>query len=134
MKVLYPACFYEDEENEGYTVTFPDLLGCITHGDTLQEAIEMAEDAALGWLLDCLENGEELPIPSKIEEIKLENNKGFVNLLLLDLGAYSEKYSSNRYIKKTLTLPYWLNEMAERKGINFSKTLQDALLKKAYKK
>ncbi len=134
MKVVYPACFYEDEENGGYTVVFPDLPGCITQGETLEESIEMAEDAALGWLLDSLEENEELPTPSKVNDIKLENKKGFINLLLLDLAAYSEKYSSNRYVKKTLTVPYWLNEIAEKKGINFSKTLQEALLHKAYRK
>lgn len=132
MKLVYPACFYEETEG-GYSVVFPDLNGCITQGDTLQEAIEMAEDAALGWLLDTVEDGQELPIPSKLEDVKLEKNrKGFINLLLLDLGAYSEKYSHNRYIKKTLTVPYWLNELAERKKINFSKTLQEALLQKTY--
>lgn len=131
MKVVYPACFYVEKEG-GYTVIFPDLPGCITQGDTLEEAIEMAEDAALGWLLLSLEKGEELPKPSNINSIKLEE-EGFVNLLLLNLGDYSEKYSKKKYVKKTLTLPYWLNEIAERKGVNFSKTLQEALLAKTYK-
>lgn len=130
MKLVYPACFYK--EKEGYSVVFPDLPGCITQGDTLEEAIEMAEDAALGWLLTTLEEGQEIPVPSKAENIKLDG-EGFINLLLLDLGLYSEKYSENKYVKKTLTVPNWLNEIAERKGINFSKTLQDALLQKAYK-
>ena len=131
MKVIYPACFYEEKEG-GYSVVFPDLPGCITQGDTLEEAIEMADDAALGWLLTSLEAGEELPHPTEIQNVKLEN-KGFINLLLLDLGKYSEKYSTSRYVKKTLTLPYWLNEIAEKKGLNFSQTLQEALLAKAYK-
>lgn len=130
MKLVYPACFYKEEE--GYSVVFPDLPGCITQGDTLEEAIEMAEDAALGWLLTTLEDGQEIPVPSKVENIKLDG-EGFINLLLLDLGLYSEKYSENKYVKKTLTVPNWLNEIAEKKGINFSKTLQDALLQKTYK-
>ena len=131
MKVIYPACFY-DEDDGGYSVVFPDLPGCITQGDSLEEAIEMAEDAALGWILTSLENGEELPNHTDIKDVKLEG-KGFVNLLLLDLGRYAEKYSTRKYVKKTLTLPSWLNEIAERKGVNFSKVLQDALLAKAYK-
>lgn len=131
MKVVYPACFYEEEE--GYSVEFPDLPGCITQGDTLEEAMAMAEDAALGWILISLEDGEELPVPSNIKKIKMDK-KGFVSLMLLDLGDYSEKHSENRYVKKTLTIPYWLNEIAERKDINFSKTLQEALIKKTYKK
>ena len=131
MKLAYPACFYYEEEG-GYSVEFPDLKGCITQGETLEEAIEMAEDAALGWLLDELENGNEIPSVSKLEEIKLER-KGFINIILLDIGSYSEKYSNSNYVKKTLTVPAWLNELSEKKGINFSKVLQDALLEKTRK-
>ena len=131
MKLTYPACFYYEEEG-GYSVEFPDLKGCITQGETLEEAMEMAEDAALGWLLDELENGKEIPAVSKIEEIKLER-KGFINLILLDIGMYSEKHSNSNYVKKTLTVPAWLNELSEKKGINFSKVLQDALLEKTRK-
>jgi len=131
MKLAYPACFYYEEEG-GYSVEFPDLKGCITQGETLEEAIEMAEDAALGWLLDELENGAEVPGASQMEDVILERN-GFINIILLDIGAYSEKYSNTKYVKKTLTVPAWLNELSEKKGINFSKVLQDALLEKTRK-
>ena len=60
MKLVYPACFYEEKEG-GYSVEIPDLLGCCTQADTLEEAIEMAEDAALGWILTSIENEEEIP-------------------------------------------------------------------------
>ena len=93
----------------------------------------MAEDAALGWLLDELESGIEIPKATKIEDVKLER-KGFVNLVLLDLGTYSEKYCKNKYVKKTLTVPFWLNKLSEKKGINFSKVLQEGLLEKARNK
>lgn len=129
MKLVYPACFYQEEDG-GYSVEVPDLKGCISQGNSLEEAIQMAEDAALGWLLTSVEDGEELPKPSDIKDIKLENEQGFVSLLLLDLTAYSQKYSSRKSVKKTLTIPLWLNERAEKCGINFSKTLQDALLTK----
>ena len=59
--------------------------------------------------------------------------KGFTSLMLLDLGQYSEKFSRIKYVKKTLTIPYWLNKIAERKGLNFSKILQEALFNVAYK-
>ena len=133
MLSMYPAIFFK-EKDEGYSVVFPDLPGCITQGDNLVEAIEMAEDAALGWLLIELENGNDIPTPTKMEEVELESENSFVNLVLLDLGLYSKKHSDNKYIKKTLTVPCWLNEIAEKKGINFSKTLQEALLQKTYKK
>lgn len=132
MKLVYPAIF--KKEKQGYSVVIPDLLGCCTQGDTLEETIEMAEDAALGWLLTTLEENEEIPEASNINDIKLESTDEFVSLLLLDLSAYSEKYSSRKSVKKTLTIPFWLNERAERLKINFSKTLQDALIFKIIKK
>ena len=131
MKLVYPACFYKEET--GYSVVIPDLLGCCTQGETLEEAIQMAEDAALGWLLTALEENETIPEPTQIKDVKLEYKNGFVSLLLLDISAYSEKYGSRKSVKKTLTIPAWLNERAERMEINFSKTLQDALIKKVLK-
>lgn len=132
MKLVYPAIF--KQEDIGYSVVVPDLLGCCTQGDTLEEAIEMAEDAALGWLLTALEENEDIPKASKIKDIDLESEDEFVSLLLLDLSAYSEKYSSRKSVKKTLTIPFWLNERAEKLKVNFSKTLQDALILKVIKK
>lgn len=128
MKLIYPAIF--SKEDIGYSVVVPDLIGCCTQGDTLEEAIQMAEDAALGWLLTALEENEEIPKSSKINDIKLQDKDEFVSLLLLDLSSYSERYSSRKSVKKTLTIPFWLNERAERLKINFSKTLQDALISK----
>lgn len=129
MKLVYPACFYLEEEG-GYSVEVPDLKGCTTQGDSLEEALQMAEDAALGWLLTSVEDGEELPEPSNIQDIKLDKEGSFVSLLLLDLTAYTQKYGTRKSVKKTLTIPMWLNERAEKCGINFSKTLQDALIAK----
>jgi len=129
MKVVYPACFYKEQEG-GFSVQFPDLLGCCTQGDNLEEAIQMAQDAALGWLLTAIEDGEEIPKASDIKDVKLENDSGFTSLLLLDLGAYSQKYGSRKSVKKTLTIPLWLNERAEKLRINFSQTLKDALMTK----
>lgn len=131
MKLVYPAIF--KQEDIGYSVVIPDLLGCCTQGDTLEEAIEMAEDAALGWLLTALEENEDIPKASKIKDIDLESEDEFVSLLL-DLSAYSEKYSSRKSVKKTLTIPFWLNERAEKLKVNFSKTLQDALILKVIKR
>lgn len=130
MKLIYPACFYKEEN--GYSVIVPDLKGCCTQGDTLEEAMEMAQDAALGWLLLALEDNEEIPQASDINNVELENSNGFKTLLLLDLSMYSQKYGNRKSIKKTLTIPIWLNESAEKYNINFSQTLQDALLKKIY--
>lgn len=129
MKLVYPACFYEEKEG-GYSVEIPDLLGCCTQANTLEDAMEMAEDVALGWILTSIEDEEEIPNPSKIQDIKLERENGFVTLLLLDIDQYTEKYGTKKSVKKTLTIPEWLNKRAEKIGINFSQTLQEALLNK----
>ena len=132
MKLVYPARFCKEKEG-GYSVEVPDLKGCITQGDTLEEAIEMAQDAALGWLLTSIEDEEDLPEASEIKDIKLDNKEQFVSLLLLDIDRYTEKYGNRKSVKKTLTIPIWLNQRAEKIGVNFSKTLQEALLNKIIK-
>ena len=132
MKLVYPAIFYYEKDG-GYSVEVPDLLGCVTQGDTLEEAIEMAQDVAMGWILTTIEDDEEIPKPSQIEEIKVEDKKSFKTLLLLDIDKYSEKYGTKKSVKKTLTIPSWLNKRAERVGINFSQVLQESLLNKILK-
>lgn len=128
MKLIYPACFYPCEEG-GYTVIFPDLPGCITEGDTLSDAIDMAINAASGWLLDTVENNETIPQASDIKSIVPdEYENGFVSIISVDLGEYSKKLG-NKAIKKTLTIPAWLNSIAEKENLNFSQVLQSALIK-----
>ncbi len=126
MKLIYPACFYPCEEG-GYTVTFPDLPGCVTEGDTLPGAIDMATDAASGWLLDEVERDEPIPKASEIKSINAdEYENGFVSLVSIDLDEYSKKFGK-RAVKKTLTVPAWLNTRAEKANINFSQVLQEGL-------
>ena len=124
MKLIYPAVFEECEEG-GYTVTFPDLPGCITEGDDLAEALFMAVDAASLWVLDELEEGKNAPKATDTGSIKTEKGQ-FVNLVMLDMDAYAEKYG-NKAVKKTLTIPAWMNTFAEKNNISCSKVLQDAL-------
>lgn len=126
-KLLYPACFYPCEEKQGaYTVIVPDLPGCISEGDSLEEALTMATDAASGWVLDEMEDGNPVPKATDIKTIQLQNPDGFVNLLVLDMDAYAEKYGE-KAVRKNLTIPAWLNTYAESRQINFSQVLQDAL-------
>lgn len=122
MKLLYPAIFIP--YGEGFTVEFPDLPGCITQGDNLEEAFEMAEDVACGWILTSVEEGEALPKPSPINMHLSENV--IVNYVKLDIGEYAKKYSK-KAVKKTLTIPEWLNALAEKEGLNFSQELQNAI-------
>ena len=90
----------------------------------------MGIDAASGWVLDELENGNNIPEPSLREDIKLDDDNSFINMLVLDMDSYSEKYG-NKTVRKNITIPAWLNTYGEKNNINFSKVLQDALLKKA---
>ena len=126
MKLVYPAYFSPLTEQAGYCVTVPDLKGCVTQGNSLADAVEMAVDAASGWLLDELEDGNSIPEPSDVAKIKIENDGDFVNLIVLDMDAYSEKYGSQA-IRKNCTIPAWLNTMAEKANVNFSAVLQEAL-------
>lgn len=124
MKYVYPAIFHK--ENIGYSVTFPDLEGCYTSGNSLAEAIEMAEDVLALILYDKEENNEPIPNPSAIHEIKTND---IVSLIACDTVEYRKLYD-NKAIKKTLTIPNWLNTEAEKRDINFSAVLKEALIEK----
>ena len=125
-KYTYPAVF-TPEENGAYSVDFPDLEGCYTCGDNLTDSIMMAEDV-LAFVLYGYECEEKpIPPPSKLEEVKLQDGS-FVNYIVCDTLVYRKMYS-NKSVKKTLSIPEWLNEAAEKAGINFSGVLQDALIK-----
>ncbi len=126
-KYIYPAIFHE-EDTGGYFVNFPDITGCSTQGTTLSEAVAMAEDA-LNLMLYTLEE-KDLPInkPSDIRSLSLEKNE-FTTLISCDTLEY-RKFFDNKSVKKTLTIPSWLNTMSERAELNFSSVLQEALKSK----
>lgn len=123
-KYVYPAIF-ELQEEGGYTITFPDIPSCITQGETLQEGIEMARDALCFILYDMEKNHEAIPAPSNPINFKTTNNS-FVALIDCDTITY-RKLKSNKSVKKTLTVPEWLDEMALSENLNFSQVLQNAL-------
>ena len=130
MKLIYPAVFRPfTDQSGGYVVEFPDLPGCVTEGKDLEQAIEMGIDAASGWILGELEDGERIPPASDYSEIIVENGC-MINMLLLDIDAYEEKYGE-KAVRKNLTIPAWLNAFAEKNNINFSKLLQDTLFSMA---
>ena len=130
MKLVYPAIFtpYEDGTG-GYAVEFPDLPGCTTGGDDMAEALFMAEDAASGWILTELEEGNKVPKATTLGSIKVGEGE-LASLVALDMDAYAAKYGSGS-VKKTLTIPAWLNTFAEDNGISCSKVLKEALGKMA---
>lgn len=130
MKLVYPAIFipYEDGTG-GYAVEFPDLPGCVTGGDDMAEALFMAEDAASGWVLTELEDGNRAPAATPYQDMATESGQ-IVSLIALDMDAYAAKYG-NKAVKKTLTIPAWLNTYAEERNISCSGVLQEALSKMA---
>ena len=103
MLSIYPACFFK--EDNGYSVIFPDLNYLATQGDTLEDAVAMAVDCLAGYLYTA------------------------TNMVSVDVKAYAKEHF-DKSVRKTLTIPAWLNTAAQEEGINFSKTLQEALMSK----
>lgn len=121
--IVYPAVFHP--QDKGYWVSFPDLDGCLTEGETIEEALYMAQDALGVYFFDEVK----FPNSSLPNSIQLEEEGAFVSMISLDLQEYRKKHSS-KAIKKTLSIPEWLNIAAEKENVNFSQTLQDALIEK----
>ncbi len=123
-KYVYPAIFTK-EENGLYSVEFPDINGCVTCGDDLADAIYMAQDVLAFTLYDYERDKKEVPTPSDPESIEVPKGS-FVNSILCDTLYYQRK-NNNKAVKKTLSIPEWLNELATNAEVNFSQVLQDAL-------
>lgn len=123
---VYPAIFTKkNDDGEYYMVDFIDLKNCSTYGKTLQEAFYMAQDA-MGLFLDTETS---YPAPTTdFSKIKLEPNQ-FISFVNIDMDEYRKKFN-NKSVKKTLTIPVWLNQLSEKNNINFSQVLQEALKEK----
>ena len=130
MLSAYPACFYKEREG-GYSVIFPDLDHLATCGETLEEALKMAVDCLAGYLYTLKMTGETIPEPSAPDKIDPDEEcdeyaEVFVNLVTVDVDEYARTHFE-KAIKKTLTIPSWLNDLAIQNKINFSQVLQKAL-------
>ena len=123
MLFVYPAVFHREDDT--YWVEFPDLEGCQTYGGTLNETMACAQEALSGYLLTLLEENRELVPPSDVSAVSYDGDS-FVTLVTCDINQYQD----TKAIKKTLTIPAWLNERAVSMGINFSQVLQEALMTK----
>ncbi len=148
MKVIYPVLFYEEKEG-GYSIFVPDLEKALntsasTCGNTLEESMSMAEDLIAGLILDAMEENLKIPPASKIEDVSFEELEKkldienwdyisrFKTYISVDINSFAEKWGKE-LIKKTVNIPKWVNTKAEDLKINFSKTLEEALLEKIYK-
>ena len=121
-KYIYPAQFI-NEDNGTVSVFFPDLEGCCTYDDTLEGAALMAKEALELYVEVILEKGEKLPTPSAVKDVAVEN--GVVMLVIGDVENMSKE---NVPVKKTLTIPKWLDREATNAHLNFSRVLRDALV------
>lgn len=123
MRKVYPIVLTKD--SFGYLVTIPDF-NMNTQGRDLAEAIFMARDAIGLMGIDMEEEGKELPEATEAKKI---NENDIITLVDIDFTEYRKK-ADNRAVKKNCTIPYWLSVEAEKAGINFSRVLQEALMKK----
>lgn len=123
-KYIYPAIF-TPEENGSFAIDFPDIEGCYTCGDDLADGMEMARDA-LSLMLTHLEDEKRaIPPASSINDLNVRAN-GFATYISCDTAVY-RRLMNNTAVKKTLSIPSWLNDAAISAGLNFSQILQDAL-------
>lgn len=126
-RYAFPAVFTPEEEG-GYSVYFPDIEGCYTQGDDMAEALYMAEDALSLMLYEYESQGKPIPEPSALGDLKTSDTD-IVNFVFADTLKY-RKMHNNRSVKKTLSIPEWMNEAATAAGINFSQALQEIVLQK----
>lgn len=123
-KVFYPAIF-EPDENGAYSVEFPDIPGAVTGGKNIEDSYKMAFNCLGNILSYMTENKEPIPAPSAPEKIETDPGQ-FLVVIEFDMAEYKRKNGSHA-VKKTLSIPSWLNEEATARGINFSFVLQEAL-------
>ncbi|GKS11926.1 HicB family protein [Paenibacillus chitinolyticus] len=122
-RYIYPAVF--DYADDGISVEFPDLPGALTSGDTDEEALRMAKECLALHLYGMERDNDEIPSPTKALDVTVESNQ---TVVLIDVWMPPFRdYMANKAVKKTLTIPQWLNDTAEEANVNFSRILQDGL-------
>ena len=125
MKQVYPIILHPEEEG-GFSVSIPDLqIG--TQGESVAECIDMARDAIGLWGICEQDEGRSIPVPSRL--IPDHAQEELVTLVDIDFDAYRRAHDM-RTIRKNVTIPSYLNDLAERAGLNFSQVLQEGLRQK----
>lgn len=121
---VYPAIFEYVESGIG--VTFPDLPGCVSMGDNDADAYRMAKDALSLHLYNMEEDGDEIPDPTPARKVETDGDNEAIVLIDIWMKPFRDEME-NRAVKKTLTIPKWLNDLGEKNKVNFSQVLQSAL-------
>lgn len=118
MEYVYPAIFHKNEDST-YTIIFPDLPGCISEGKSIANAIFMSQAALTQWVEYLKDKKLQLPEPSPLTAISIEADE-FVNFVCID-------YKENRAVKRTVSIPKWMDDLVIESGLSLSRVLQDAL-------
>ena len=126
MIYMYTATFIT--EDSYVYARIPDLPGCITSGHTLDEAIDLITDAASVWLVSAEDDGDEIPAASAQQDMDIPND-AIVSLIRVDTIAYRAA-TDTKAVRKNVSLPAWMANLADKRGINCSQVLQDGLLAK----
>jgi len=121
MECVYPAIFHKNEDNS-YTVIYPDLPGCISEGKTLENALFMAQSALKQWIGYLADKKMEIPAVSLLENIKISDGE-LINLIYAEI-------KDARAVKRTVSIPKWMDDKVIKSGLSLSRVLQDALTEK----
>ncbi len=125
-KVSYPAVF--EPSGDGYGVYFPDLPGCISYGDSYEDAQRAAAEALGLHLYGMEKDGEAIPAPSKNPKIDEATAPGYLVSLVTVFPEVVRNEMNTRRVKTNVTLPTWLKDAAEQQGVNYSRLLESALM------
>lgn len=115
---VYPAIFHSNEDGS-FTITYPDLPGCISEGKNLANAMYMAQTALAQWIEYLTDKKQSLPSPTNLKCLK-STELEFVNLIRADI-------KDRRAVKRTVSIPKWMDDMVSEAGLSLSRVLQEAL-------
>lgn len=126
MKYIYTATFEPNEDGTKFYCRVPDLPGCITTGDDIDDAIEMITDAASGWLVVAEDEGIDIPKATSQCDLVIPDNV-ICSIIRIDTFAYRAA-TDTRAVRKNVSLPAWMANLAEKRGVNCSQVLQEGLM------
>jgi predicted RNase H-like HicB family nuclease len=121
MEYVYPAIFHENEDGS-FTITYPDLPGCVSEGKSLGNALYMAQSALIQWIEYLSDKKQEIPKATLVADMKISHGE-FINLIRAEIR-------DSRAVKRTISLPKWLDDKVVESGLSLSRVLQDALIAK----
>ena len=118
MEYVYLAIFHQNDDNS-YTIIYPDLPGCISEGKTLGNAMYMAQSALTQWIGYLMDKKQEIPSASRVEQVQTLDGD-FVNLICAEV-------KDARSVKRTVSIPKWMDDKVIQSSLSLSRVLQDAL-------